>query len=130
LPTDLVRAVVFMSWGRWVAQCPRPGCPNAEQFGRCDDGTPGGLTGTSFRCRTEYGGCGLVCAVEWPANVEDLEAVLRARPVPATRNWAPGEDPSQLLRENIEHGLIPNREVTVIGGRVTVGRELTTGGIV
>ncbi len=99
-------AVVFMSAGTWVARCPRPLCLNAEQFGITGSGQPGGLTG-SFRCRDEAGGCGLTCEAQWPANVEDIEWLLMQRPVPATRNWLPGEDLSDLFTENVQHGIVP-----------------------
>lgn len=111
-------AVARMSHGRWVASCPRPGCVNAEAFGRCDDGTIGGLEGDRFTCRTEghtqdgrraaYGGCGLRCGVEWPGNVTALERVLFARPAPSSRNWTPGETVEDLVRENLMHGLVPS----------------------
>lgn len=116
LGTSLV-AVAFMSWGKWVAHCPRPGCPNAEMFGRCDDGSIGGLRGDHFECRIAdyvdgikrvYGGCGLKCEVEWPANIADLERVLLARPVPATRNWTPGETLEGLVKENLAHCIVPS----------------------
>lgn len=99
-------AVVFMSHGLWVACCPRPGCLNAEQFGRTTSGEPGGLAG-GFRCRSEAGGCGLTCDARWPAQVEEIEWLLMQRPVPANRNWLPGEDLSDLLTENIAHGIAP-----------------------
>jgi hypothetical protein len=43
----------------------------------------------------------------WPPNVEDIERLLAQRPVPAARNWAPGEDVHDLLEENLRHGLLP-----------------------
>lgn len=110
MATDLVAAVVFMYAGQWVAQCPRPGCRNVEKFGRCDDGTIGGLDGARFVCRATHGGCGLTCPAAWPADVEELEAVLLARPVPLTRNWRPGEDIRDLLLENAGHGIEPTGE--------------------
>jgi hypothetical protein len=111
---DPVVAVVYMNWGKWVADCPRPFCLNAEQFGRCDDGTIGGLGGELFHCRddTRHGGCGLTCPAQWPANVEDLEAVILARPVPGTRNWRPGETLDDLIHENAAHGLVPAAALT------------------
>lgn len=117
MPTDLVVFAV-MVWGRWVGYCPRPGCGSAESFGRCDDGTVGGLTGDRFECRRDgytpdgvrvvYGGCGLRCGVQWPANISDLERVLLARPALATRNWSPGETLDGLVAENLAHGLVPS----------------------
>lgn len=96
-----------MYGGRWVARCPRVPCMNAEQFGRCHDGNMGGLEGEVFRCRDEYGGCGLTCPADWPPNVADVERLVLPRPVPATRNWLPGESLFDLMAENLEHGLIP-----------------------
>ena len=116
MPTNPV-AVAFMTHGKWVALCPRPGCMNAESFGRCDDGTVGGLEGDRFTCRTEgwrpdgqrvmYGGCGYTCGVDWPANIRDLERALLSRPVPTTRNWTPGESLQDLVTENMRNGLAP-----------------------
>lgn len=139
MATDLV-AIVHMSGGRWVARCPRPFCTNGECFGRCDDGTTGGLAGDSFRCRPEYGGCGLVCRAQWPDAdaVPVIEQLVLARPVPATRNWVPGETPSHLLAENFEHGIVPESvfrdgQVSLVGNEVTrgaieAGRHIEIGG--
>lgn len=115
---------VFMNHGRWVVRCPRPGCLNAEMFGSCDDGSRGGLEAGYFTCRKSHGGCGFRCDVQWPPNVEDLERLLLARPVRSTRNWTPEEDAADLLRENFTNGILPRHEMDVIGGRITVGREL------
>jgi hypothetical protein len=133
LATDYV-AVAYVNHGRWVARCPRPGCTNAEQAGRCDDGSVGGLEEHRFTCRAAayspimgghvvYGGCGLQCRVEWPQNRAAIDRMLAARPSPVTRNWHPGEDAGDLLRENLEHGLVPSHELDVVDGRVIVGRE-------
>lgn len=114
---------VFMSWGKWVAKCPRPGCHNAEQFGKCDDATVGGLTGRAFYCRESHGGCGFECGADWPPNVDDIEFMTRARPKGA-RNWFPGETVNDLLRENVDHYLMPKHDMDIIDGRVTVVREI------
>ena len=103
---DLV-AAAFLNHGRWCALCPRAGCSNAEQRGRCDDETTGGLDAEQFYCRVSHGGCGLTCAVDWPYRIAEIEALVMARPIPATRNWRPGEDLLDLLGENIEHGIVP-----------------------
>lgn len=112
-----VAAVAFMNAGRWVARCPL--CGNVEQAGRCDDGQPGGLEASRFTCTTgdpaagpvgltlPRRGCGLRCAVEWPADIANLERVLLARPVPANRNWTPGETLLELIAENAAHGILP-----------------------
>jgi hypothetical protein len=93
----------YVSWGRWVAACPRSGCPNAEHFG-ADPFTQhvGGLAEASFRCAH----CTLECAVQWPPERQAISALLNARTVPATRNWQVGESVEALLAENIEHGLL------------------------
>lgn len=114
---------VFMSWGRWVAKCPRPGCHSAEQFGKCDDGTVGGLTGTSYTCRQSHNGCGVQCGVEWPPNVEDIEYLTRARPV-AARNWFPGETVHDLLAENVSNHLVPKYDMDVLDGKLTILKEI------
>lgn len=103
---EKIRATVYLSWGKWVADCPR-GCGNAEHFGRDPEtGHVGGLTGSSFTCGSAGHGCGLICPADWPGNVADIEVMLAARPAP-NRNWRPGEDLHELLAENIEHGVVP-----------------------
>lgn len=98
------RAVVRFNAGHWIADCPRPGCANAEHAGpHRVTGHVGGLGGAVFRCSN----CELTCPTEWPPNVEDIERLLAMRPVPETRNWWPGETLTDLLAENIAHGLIP-----------------------
>jgi hypothetical protein len=101
-----LRATVRLYGGRWSADCPL--CGSAEMWGRCQDGSVGGLDGAAFRCRDEafYGGCGLRCAADWPPNVADIEAMTAARP-PHARNWNPGETLADLLEENVMHGLVP-----------------------
>lgn len=107
LPSLATEAIAWMYQGQWVAECPRPGCFNVEKSGRCDDGTTGGLDRKRFYCRIEYGGCGMACAAAWPYRFSEIEALVRARPVPASRNWRPGEDLLDLLGENLQHGIVP-----------------------
>lgn len=142
MPTDL-RAVVFMNQGLWVARCPRPLCTNAERFGRCADGSVGGLTGSSFWCRDVdgLGGCGLRCPADWPSNIEKIEQMVLCRPVPASRNWEPGETLHDLLAENIGNGIVPlspaeleaarTGELLPGGGKIfeMIGDEVTVGGL-
>jgi hypothetical protein len=120
LATDLV-AVAYLNHGRWVAHCPRPGCTNAEGFGRIDGGPVGGLTAGCFECRADFGGCGLICGVVWPPEIAYIEQLVMCRPAPVTRNWLPGETLHDLLRENLLHGLAPNDELE-IGGSTAIGR--------
>lgn len=42
--------------------------------------------------------------VVWPEQRADIEAILRARPMPEMRNWLPEESLAELIAENREHG--------------------------
>lgn len=98
-----LRATVYVSWGMWVARCPADGCLGAEHFGHAPiTGAVGGLTQVGFACNR----CGLVCPADWPANAEDIWAVLSQRPIVETRNWEPHETLEDLLAENALHGLL------------------------
>ncbi len=82
--------------GRWIADCPRPYCPNAM---RLDPGQG------SFHCAGE-GGCQLLATVEWPADPDAIWAALAVRPVPSTRNWYPaGHD--EAVKLGLPHGQTP-----------------------
>lgn len=43
--------------------------------------------------------------IEWPADVEAIEAALLARPDPATRNWRAPETVDSLRAENATRGV-------------------------
>lgn len=123
MATELT-AVPYLNHGRWVAQCPRPYCTNAEAFGRVlpGDGQPGGLRSDHFECRAGiYGGCGLRCGVDWPSHIVEIEALTMSRPAPVTRNWRPGESLADLMRENVENGLVPLDKLEIYGDRITAG---------
>lgn len=103
-----MRAVAYVNWGLWVADCPRPSCPNSEHWAghcndpelgrRCQKGHVGGLDDV-FRCSF----CGGEFDVVWPADTELIDAALSRRVVPTTRNWLPGESVQDLLDENLAH---------------------------
>lgn len=115
-----LRAVVYVSWGLWVADCPRPDCLGAEHFGHAPiTGAVGGLTQVGFACAR----CGLVCPCAWPENAADIWALLRQRPREETRNWMPGEELQNLLAENIAHGIIAPEDLKA--GLVIVDGHLT-----
>jgi len=84
----------FVNHGRWVANCPRwmDGCTEAHRV----------QPGDRFVCAN----CGAVGSVEFPVDLDLVEKLLAARPVPETRNWLPGETLDELLVENLEHGVI------------------------
>lgn len=115
-----LRAVVYVSWGYWVADCPFPDCGAGQHYGAdANTGIVGGLTLSSFTCPH----CGTFCAADWPAEAEDIWRLLSVRPLKKTRNWFPGEDLGNLIVENITHGLVDVDELTpgplVDHGRLT-----------
>lgn len=78
---------------RWIVDCPTDGC-NAAYYFNDDD--------LRFWC--------VYCNTGWhrivlPARRARIEALLLARPSPATRNWRPGETIADLEDENAEHGV-------------------------
>lgn len=102
------KAKVWMYQGQWVADCPR-GCGNVEKYGRCDDGTTGGLDRNRFYCRLSHGGCGLTCVPDWPYRRAEIETLVLGRPFRDNQNWRPDEDLLDLLRENLTHGIVPTQ---------------------
>lgn len=51
-----------------------------------------------------------------------IERLLMMRPIPYTRNWLPGETLTDLLAENIEHGIGPSepgQEMAIVGDQIT-----------
>lgn len=106
-------AKVFVSWGLWVADCPRDGCRGSEHFGHAPiTGHVGGLTQVGFRCAR----CGLVCPSQWPPNAADIWRILAQRPLDETRSWALGEPLDHLIAENVAHGLIAPETLRELGG--------------
>jgi hypothetical protein len=96
-------AQAYVSWGLWVADCPRPDCRGAEHHGHAPiTGVVGGLTQQGFRCAR----CGLVCQADWPANAEDIWFLLAQRPIVETRSWNRGETLEHLMIENAAHGIM------------------------
>lgn len=89
--TTYVRA----NWGRWIADCPSPFCLSALQV------FPGQEL---FRCLD----CDTEAEIAWPAAsmVDGIERLLIMRPDPMSRNWDWGETLSDLLNENMLHGVL------------------------
>lgn len=86
---------------QWIVDC--PDCRNAE-FAFIDE--PRFMCSECFNGAVGY----LWRVLAFPANRPQIEAILRARPIPHNRNWLPGETVAQLKRENRGHGL-PAEEV-------------------
>ena len=84
----------YVNHGRWVADCPQPGCTGAmmvteQQPMHCGNRDCGGGPWT----------------VAFPAERQQIEVLLLLRPVDRNRNWRPGESLAALRAENAEHGL-------------------------
>lgn len=80
---------------RWIVDC--PDCGGAEFL------WPENLM-MCANCWNQGVG-GLWRRVEIPDNGNEIETVLKARPVPATRNWERHETVAHLKRENQAKGL-------------------------
>ncbi len=81
---------------QWIVDC--PDCRGAE-FAFVDEPV--------FMCSNCFNGAvdGEWRRVEFPQDREAIEAAIRARPIPANRNWSPGELVETLRAENRAHGL-------------------------
>ena len=98
-------ALAYVNHGRWIADCTRPHCNNAEKLEPRQ---------AMFHCVN----CHQIAPVTWPADADEIREVLDRRPVPQTRNWAPaghrqalacgvpdGQTVADLLAENDEYGV-------------------------
>jgi hypothetical protein len=82
-------AVARLDWGRWLADCPAPGCTNAMGLERGQD---------EFLCRflidaqrQAYGGCGAAAGIVWPGDVDAIECELVGE-AESAQNWRPSDD--------------------------------------
>lgn len=92
----------YLNWGRWVVDCPNPGCLSAMAV-------DAGSAGTVCMCRDveicDHGpACLAIIRPVWPDDLELIEAVLAGRPR-RNRNWIPGETVAGLELENLMHGV-------------------------
>jgi hypothetical protein len=86
----VARARAYVNHGRWIADCTRPHCANAEALQPKQ---------TAFHCSN----CLQVAEVDWPSCAEEITAALALRPVPQTRNWFPAGH-ELALRSGCPHG--------------------------
>ena len=104
-------SVAFADWGSWKARC--AWCTSALALSRFQEG---------FVCWD----CGRSVDVVWPsaAMVRGVERLLMMRPAPKTRNWLPTESLSDLLAENVEHGVMVvddmDARLVILGDRIVV----------
>lgn len=92
-------AVAYVNEGRWVADCPTPGCGGAMALVR---GAAGFLCGACLNVEAGY----RYRPLSWPAAavIAGVEAALEARLLPGQANWR-GERVEDLEAENAAHGL-------------------------
>ena len=83
----------YVNWGRWVADCPhcRSGAMVVSRIDPVFWCVKCGMRGHEWR------------SVVFPANADDIEALLVMRPEMANRNWRPGETVDGLRGENRTH---------------------------
>lgn len=89
---QVLRVAAYVNVGRWVADCPRPYCGNAEELR---------LGQQVFECTVPE--CRLVAMVWWHRDAEAVWRELLRRPMPATRNWAPAQH-RQAIACHVPHG--------------------------
>lgn len=78
----------YVNDGRWIAECPTDGCSAALLVSPEDP---------RFLCPICWQGW---YTVVFPAEREDIEAILVQRPGPLSRHWRPGETVDSLAAEN------------------------------
>lgn len=96
-------ARAYANHGRWVADCPRPHCTNAERLVPWQP---------VFHCSA----CHAQAPCQWPPDAPELQAALAGRGNPAWMNWFPdghevalrhgcphGQSVADLIAENAEH---------------------------
>jgi hypothetical protein len=78
-------ALAHVNWGKWVAQCPVPGCRSGWAL------EPGQ---SSMTCSM-----GHTSPVVWPGNAASRAAIMKAlakRPNEGDRNWFPAGEPTAV----------------------------------
>lgn len=95
---DLPPLKARLNRNRWIVDC--PDCQGAD-FVWTDDREPKQMCGSCFNVAVGH----KWRRVELPTNRAQIEAVLKARPIPQNRNWQFGEKLTAMKKENREHGL-------------------------
>lgn len=95
-PIAGVAALAYVNAGRWVAECPFPGCRSAQVVAESD---------RRWLCpECANGGTNRWARVTWPSDSHRarVERELAPRP-PLNTNWTPGETVRQLAADNAAH---------------------------
>lgn len=96
-----VKVTARVNAGRWITDCPDPDCNGAEYVS---------FDSPVFFCcecrNARWGHDLLSVTVPTPKKRRDIEAYLRARPAPGTRNWRPEETVADLRDENRAKGIL------------------------
>lgn len=90
--TNAEPVLAFANWGAWVGRCPSPWCTSAKVLDDDD---------RVFRCDE----CPTVADVAWPEDKAAIQALLMMRPDPKTRNFLPYETTTDLMFQNVAHGI-------------------------
>lgn len=93
-------ARAYYNHGQWIADCPRPGCTNAQALTPAQWAFDCGALPSGLRT---VGGCNLVSPIDWPPNAAEITAELEKRPVPGTRHWFPADHGLAILSHS-PHG--------------------------
>lgn len=79
----------YVNHGRWVVACVcRTGLAASREWG--------------LACCPH---CGARWRAAFPADADEIERALLARPLRETQNWSPGETLADIERENAVHGV-------------------------
>lgn len=88
-------AVAFIDWGRWVADCPHPGCTNAKLI------TPGQDMYVCDAPPDNKGACLRSAPIVWPDAPGAILAGLSGRPE-SQQSWRP-EPAGEEMDNAAEH---------------------------
>ncbi len=95
-PTSDLVVKAYANHGRWVIDCPDPGCTGAEML----------FEDMKFHCSTcdNQAVTGKLYDIIMPRTRAAIEKALGKQPI-ENRNWLPGESVAKLERENKEAGV-------------------------
>jgi hypothetical protein len=102
------RTAAYVNHGRWVVDCPF--CPSASFA------SPSDPRFFCAACRNGFVGGDLV-HVDFPDEIDAIEAALLARPNEVNRNWTPAETLDDLHAQNADNLLDGGASAPGVGAR-------------